>query len=337
MANETPQAQSLLRRVAALGVSVAPLAIIGGLIYATFFVKAEVHVEHIQAPPIERRDAFFGIAVPQPNVYWAVGSYGKVVFSNDGGQHWAIQKTPVDQHLQAIAAWDTQRAVAVGNGGHVIVTDDGGANWREVEVPRSEVANKLVKVRTYANGQAWAVGELGAVLRSADYGNTWTRALPEKDQAWNDIYFVDRTGWLVGEFGHIQRSLDGGETWTAVNSPTKSSLMSVQFRDANEGVAVGLSGTLLVSHDGGLSWQDVPALTREHLNHVSWTGQQWLAVGDKGVRVSGDGNTWHSDRLAEQDLSWRTQAQASEGRVLLAGANLAVLDGQTLHIFGRAQ
>jgi photosystem II stability/assembly factor-like uncharacterized protein len=37
--------------------------------------------------------------------------------------------------------------VAVGNRGLAVVTDDGGKTWKEVKLPRSEVANKLLQVR----------------------------------------------------------------------------------------------------------------------------------------------------------------------------------------------
>ncbi|WP_428422434.1 YCF48-related protein [Methylibium sp.] len=325
------------RSIAAVAGAAAPLLIIGSLIYAAFFVKAEVRVDAIKTPAIERRDAFYGLAIPKSGVIWAVGSYGKIVRSVDAGAAWTIQSSPIDVHLQSIAAWDEQRAVAVGNQGRVIVTSDGGANWKEVEVPRSDVANKLIKVRAYADGGAWAVGELGAVLKSTDFGATWVRALPEKDQAWNDIFFVGNDGWLVGEFGHVMRSRDGGKNWEKSSSPGGPSLMSVFFRDAGHGAAVGLSGTVLTTQDGGESWQAVPPVTREHLNHVGWDGKQWQAVGDKGMRVVGDGSVWKGARLSEQDLSWRTQAETMDGQLVLAGANLATLDQKQLRIFGRPQ
>ena len=41
----------------------------------------------------------------------AVGNNGKVVCSGDGGKSWVVQPTPVTAHLQAIAAWNEQRAV----------------------------------------------------------------------------------------------------------------------------------------------------------------------------------------------------------------------------------
>lgn len=326
------------RRRSALGAVAAsiPLVIVGSLIYAAFFVKAEVKIDAIRLPAIERRDVFYGLAVPRPDVIWAAGSYGKVVRSDDGGASWAIQPTQVTAHLQSIAAWDDRRAVAVGNQGRVIVTDDGGRHWAEIEVPRSEVANKLVRVHAYPDGVAWTVGEMGAALRSTDFGKSWERALPEQDQGWNDVSFVGTDGWLVGEFGRVMRSTDGGAHWSAVDSGVGTSLMSVAFRDAQHGVAVGLAGTVLATADGGASWRTVPPLTREHLNHVRWDGGRWVAVGDKGVRVVGDADRWTVGRLSEQDLSWRTQAEPMGERLLLAGANLASLAGERLQIFGRA-
>ncbi len=325
------------RLVGAVGASSFPLAIIGGLLYAALFVKAEPAIDRLQAHPLERRDVFYGVAVPDRSVLWAAGSYGKIVRSEDGGQSWGMQASPVVAHLQSISAWDAQRAVAVGNRGVVVVTDDGGKRWREIKVPHSEVANKLLQVRAYPDGVAWAVGELGAVLKTVDFGASWNRVLPEKDQAWNDIFFVGKSGWLVGEFGQMLRTADGGDSWQPVPSPVKSSLMSVYFRDAQHGVAVGLAGTVLVSADGGATWKEGPQLTREHLNCVIWQPSGWVAVGDKGVRLVADpdARSWKAGRISGKDLSWRTQIVRMADDFVLAGANLALLHGDELRILGR--
>mgnify|MGYP000458621249 CR=1 FL=1 len=325
------------RVLSSVTTSSLPVVIIGGLLYAAFFVKAEPEAGVLKARPLERRDAFYGVVAPADSTLWAAGSYGKIVRSEDGGKTWGVQDSPVVSHLQSIAAWDSLRAVAVGNRGLVVVTGDGGKTWTEVKVPHSEVANKLLQVRAYPGGVAWAVGELGAVLRSGDFGATWERALPEKDQAWNDIFFLGQSGWLVGEFGQMLRSVDGGQSWLPVTSPVKTSLMSVHFRDERNGVAVGLAGTALISSDGGVSWMEVPRVTREHLNCVIWDGSRWVAVGDKGIRVSadGDGKGWKAGRISEKDLSWRTQIVKTRDDFVLAGANLAVLHQDELRILGR--
>lgn len=326
----------------AFATSMVPVLVIGGLMYAAFFVKADAVVSSVRPPEIERRDRFLGVAVPAKGLIWAAGSNGKVVRSEDGGRNWMAQATPTVENLQGIATWSGEKAVAVGGNGVVIVTENSGRAWQEVAVPKSEVANKLLTVRAYGDGVAWAVGEMGAVLKTADFGRSWTRAIPEKDQAWNDICFVGKQGLLVGEFGQILRTVDGGESWSAVASGVQSSLMSVALRSDSEGVAVGLSGTILVTHDGGLHWTPVPPQTREHLNNVIWDGGQWVAVGDKGAFATGgpDGRSWKVGRVSEGNLGWNTQIAKADadrpGDYVLAGASLARLADGRLSVFGRS-
>lgn len=323
------------RGVVTLMTSSAPLVIVGGLLYAGLFVKAEAVVQKVEPPAIERRDSFYAVAAPDERVVWAVGSGGKIVRSEDGGQSWVRQTSGTDVNLQGIAAWDEQAAIAVGNDGVVVVTGDAGRAWTRAEIPASSNPNKLFRVRI-ANGTVWAVGEFGALLRSDDRGVTWARALPEKDRAWNDIAFVGDAGWLVGEFGALMKSSDGGANWEPVVTPNKVSLMGVAFRDAQHGVAVGLAGALLVTADGGASWQQVPAFTREHFYSVMWDEGRWLAVGDKGVMATAqaDAGQWQLGRVAEGDVSWRTQVARAGSRYFLVGSNLAVLDDGALRVAG---
>ncbi|HEY6870385.1 MAG TPA: YCF48-related protein [Novosphingobium sp.] len=323
--------------------SLIPIAVVGSLLYAAFFVKAAAMVSSVRPPAIERRDRFLGVAMPNDKVIWAAGSNGKVVRSDDGGAKWSAQTAPTAENLQGLAAWSGEQAVAVGGGGVVIRTGDGGKTWAEVMAPKSNVANKLLNVRAYTGGVAWAVGEMGAALRSGDFGQSWERALPEKDQAWNDIAFAGEHGVLVGEFGQVMTSDDAGKSWKAASSGVKSSLMSVYLRDAKNGAAVGLSGTILVTQDGGSHWNEIAKQTREHLNNVIWDGSQWVAVGDKGVIVTGDaaGSTWKAGRVSEGNLGWNTQVLSvaagdkSKG-YLLAGASLSRLKDGKLSVFGRA-
>ena len=149
------------RMLVTLATSAIPIVIVGGLLYAAFFVKAQAVVTDVRPPAIERRDSFLGVAAPDEKTIWAVGSNGKIVRSDDGGASWSAQLTPVQVNLQSISAWSPEKAVVVGNGGIVLRTEDGGKTWQEVDVPKSEVANKLLRVRTYENGLGWAVGELG--------------------------------------------------------------------------------------------------------------------------------------------------------------------------------
>ena len=316
--------------------STLPIAIIGGLLYAGFFVKAEAVINKVEPKAVERRDNFFSVTAPSEQIAWAAGTGGKIVRSDDGGKTWHRQVAPTYENLQGIAAWDAQHAVVAGNHGVILYTADGGSSWKAGQVPKSDNPNKLFRVHIF-DGVAWAVGEFGSLLRSEDKGVTWTRAMEEKDRAWNDIYFRGQNGWLVGEFGTVMRTTDGGVTWTENELENKVSLMGVDFRDDQNGVAVGLTGTLLVTSDGGASWREVPRLTREHLLDIAWDENRWVAVGDKGVMVTSDAAAaeWKLGRISEGDVSWRTQIARAGNRYYVSGANLGVLEGGKLTIVGR--
>lgn len=285
----------------------------------------------IPRPAIEPRDQFFGAAVPASGILWAAGNHGKIVRSEDGGESWTIQPVPVDDNLQDLGAWDSERALAVGNGGVVLVTADGGATWQPVETPRSQIVNKLFRVVVRPGLEAWAVGAGGMIIVSRDAGVTWERRSAREDVAWNGIAFsAEGTALVVGEFGRILRSEDDGESWTEVESSVERSLMGVAFRDPGRAVAVGLDGLVLHSEDGGLSWRRARLETTTHLFDVLWQGERWIALGDGGLVLTGseDGREWREHRLGDHELGWHTEGLATGDGVFLVGASQGIWNGE---------
>ena len=337
-----------MNRIFSFFTSVLPLVIIGGLLYAGLFVKPQPQGAAVALPVFERGDRIYGLAVQETGGAWVVGSGGKIARTDDSGRSWRIQHSSVYVSLQDVAAWDERHAVAVGNGGAVIITADGGKLWRGVEAPHNKIANKLMRVKALAGGQAWAVGEGGSVLRSTDFGSAWYQVGPEEDIAWNDISFHEKRGWMVGEYGRIRVSNDDGVSWHEVESPTKMSLMAVAFKDAENGVAVGMNGLILVSQNSGETWTEerfvspdqLPPATqtedrleagkvyeRGRLNHlldVIWDGDRWIAVGSKGVIVIGsaDAGAWKATRLSPDDRNWYTSIARSQTQYYFVGSRV---------------
>lgn len=321
-----------MKRAMKLLMSILPLLIVAALLYAGLFIKPKPVGASVVKPIFERGDSFYGIALPSATTIWAAGSNGKIVHSSNNGQSWTLQPTSTSAALQDIAAWDVQRAVAVGNGGVVLTTRDSGMSWVEVTVPRSTIANKLMRVKTLPNGVAWAVGEGGVVLRSGDFGVSWSLAMKEEDAAWNDIFFVDHHGWLVGEFGRIKTSSDDGVTWKTIDSPVEASLMAVVFKDKLDGVAVGMEGLVMATRDGGEQWMVVPPVTAEHLFDVIWDGAKWMVTGGNGVVLAASASAadWKPVLSTNQTRGWFTDIKHEEGRYYLAGATLTLLEGGIL-------
>ncbi|QRQ85859.1 WD40/YVTN/BNR-like repeat-containing protein [Cupriavidus oxalaticus] len=313
-------------------ISGLPLMVIGGLLYAGLFIKPKPSGVNLTPPLFQRDDRFFGITRGPANAVWLVGAHGRVLHSRDAAKTWQPQVSNVTVNLQDVAAWDALHAVAVGDEGVVAVTQDGGTSWRQVEAPRSRIANKLVRVKAMSNGQAWAVGEGGATLRTLDYGVSWTRAGAQEDVAWNDIAVLGQHAWRVGEFGRIEHSSNEGGNWQAQETPAKASLTAVAFRDARHGVTVGLGGTVLSTSDGGQHWRVETRATDEHLFDVIWDGHRWLATGDKGVVLLGDaaGQAWRATRAAPGDRTWHTKVAADETHYYFSGAQPLVTNKQAL-------
>lgn len=313
-------------KVGRVVVSAIPWLIIGFLLWAGLFIKPQPVGATVSPPVMERRDYYYGLAPLASGGMWLAGSNGKLVAVGAGGQAERLA-SGTEQSLQDVAVWDAQHGVAVGNDGVVVRTEDGGRHWTAVaDVPRSAVANKLNRVRVGADGQAWATGEMGALLYTADYGQHWKRLRGEEDQAWNDVaVLADGRLVVVGEFGKVALSADGGEHWSDIEGPVQSSLMAVSFRDARYGVAVGLEGVALATADGGKTWRRLETGVHDHLFDIAWdaAGSRWVGAGSLGrwLTVGADGAI-KTGRLDERDLSWHTRVVPQPGTVWLAGANV---------------
>lgn len=315
-----------------LFMAVLPWAIIGGLLWAGLFIRPQPVGATVTPPLLERRDHFYGLALSPAGDVWVSGSSGKILSIAADGKISRLA-TPTQRTLQDIAVWDARHAVAVGNDGVILFSADGGQSWQAAQdVPRSEVANKLNRVRVAPGGLAIATGEMGALLVSRDHGQSWQRLREEEDVAWNDVAILDGGRLLVvGEFGRILLSDEQGQNWEEIASPVPASLMSVQFRDALNGVAVGLEGALLVTRDGGRQWDSVALGIGDHLFDVLWDAGKgrWFASGALGRWVSGsDAGDWQSGALDERNLAWHTRALLVGPSIWLAGADVGRWDGR---------
>lgn len=318
-------------RLLKLFMAVLPWMIIATLLWAGIFIRPQPVGSTIDPAPLESRDQFYGLAQLPGGELLAAGSYGKILrIAQDGSTSRLPSGT---RHtLQDIAAWDARHAVAVGNGGVVLYSRDGGASWQRAgDVPRSEIANKLNRVRIGADGLAIASGEMGALLISRDYGVTWQRLREEEDVAWNDVAILDDGRLvLVGEFGRIVLGDLDGQAWHDIDGGTGASLMAVAFRDARNGMAVGLEGTVLETSDGGQSWEAHDVGLAEHLFDVAWLAEQrrWFVTGALGRWALGDGGQWQAGNLDERNLSWHVRALPVAGGLWLAGADIGHWDGR---------
>lgn len=192
---------------------------------------------------------------------WAVGHWGAILKTTDGGDTWQLQKSAMDrdQPLFAVYFTDAQTGWAVGLWSLMLHTTDGGANWVTQTLPAPPGGKKadrnLFSFFGDAQGRLFITSEQGRVLRSQDKGASWEyRETGYAGSFWSGTALDDGSLLVGGLSGTIYRSKDGGDTWQAINSGSKSAITSMLQRANKNIVAVGLNGVVLESRDRGSSF-----------------------------------------------------------------------------------
>lgn len=112
--------------------------------------------------------------------------------------------------------------------------------------------------------------------------------------------------WVVGDRGVIWSTTDGGRNWKLHTSGTTANLYDVNVRD-QIGIVVGgwvgastrtSHGLVLITRDGGQSWQPAATDGIPRLRGVRALAAGWIAWGDFSLQhntaifTSADGNNW---------------------------------------------
>ncbi|HEU4364763.1 MAG TPA: YCF48-related protein [Candidatus Krumholzibacteria bacterium] len=112
-----------------------------------------------------------GVAFASANTGVAVGRYGVVLRTIDGGAGWSPVTSGTSQWLVDIAFADANVGVAVGNAGTVLRSDDAGASWSPVAVPTT---GNIMAIAFTSTMHAFITQLDGAVFETSDAGMTWS-------------------------------------------------------------------------------------------------------------------------------------------------------------------
>jgi photosystem II stability/assembly factor-like uncharacterized protein len=215
---------------------------------------------------------------------WAVGHWGVVIRTDDGGQTWRLQRHDlnVDQPLLAVHFLDGQRGVAVGLWSLVITTRDGGKTWSPTPMtplPGSKKADlNLYGLFPGAGGEVFACAEQGQVLRSTDAGASWQYLdTGYKGSLWAGLRLADGALLVGGLRGTVMRSQDSGATWHSVATNVRSSVTGLQQAADGSVYASALDGIVLTSRDGGNHFT-----ARQSSDRMPYTG---FVLSQKGAPI----------------------------------------------------
>jgi photosystem II stability/assembly factor-like uncharacterized protein len=283
----------------------------------------------------------------------AVGKFGLIFLTQDGGKTWQRRPSGTTKTLSAVSFADHEHGFIVGSGGTILATSDGGASWR----PQfSGTKDQLLGVYAASPTQVYVAGAFGTMLSTADGGQSWTKhALPwdklierivkesgEIEPNLNAVYFSSpENGWMVGEFGLVLHTKDGGKSWVSQRYGSDfPQLYAIQFRDDRDGWAIGQAGSLIQTNDGGQRWSSVELETKRDFYALSLSGERGVIVGDGVVLVSPDGGSrWKSTGSNVED-QWLSGVALKSSEAIAVGragtTQLLALDSVALVRAGKA-
>jgi hypothetical protein len=273
------------------------------------------------------RADLFAVAVRGETVA-AAGYFGTVLVSSDAGESWVAPATGTDEPLYAVAIAPYAELWAAGRAGVVLRSTDGGRRFARRKTPFDRHVFGLFAP---APGTVLAVGDFGLQLRSTDGGARWECIPREEDVILGRIAPAGADAVVAGEFGTLERLPGGrppGRRGVLAGVPADVYVFDVWFDAAGRvGVAVGLSGAILRSEDGGASWSRVDSPIASDLFGVGGTGERVVIVGDGGFAAfsTDGGRSFARSELAPLPVPLSDVEVSAAGRAFAVGPRGLVL------------
>ena len=233
------------------------------------------------------------------NYGWAVGNYGTMLHTTNGGTTWTAQTSGSGSWLYGVFFINSNLGWEVGNNGTIIHTTDGGTSWSGQSSGTTWTLNGVTFIDA---NYGWAVGgddmlnQACVIVRTTNGGASWSEQTSGTTKRLYSVDFISANiGWAVGQEGTILHTTDGGTTWIPQTSGTGAWLYRVTFVDANSGWAVGGGGAIVHTTNGGTTWITQTSSTGAELYGVTFVNANngW-AVGWSGIIIhtTDGGTTW---------------------------------------------
>lgn len=192
----------------------------------------------------------YGVCFPTSYTGYAVGCWGKMYKTIDGGMSWQYLYSGTSFYLTTVSFVDPNFGIASGPTNRIIKTNNGGGTWSVVYTD-SNPSQDFVSVQMTDANTAYAGGANGRLVKTTNGGSTWTILNTANMLYIKSMSFPSLTTGYVAGWGGVFKTTDAGATWSG--QLLSGNWRSIKFIDENNGFVVG-SGSGFKTTNGGATW-----------------------------------------------------------------------------------
>lgn len=197
----------------------------------------------------------------------------------------------------------------------LVLTSSISAQWQLLPAPAKIDFNSAVQL---TDTKAFVVGSNGVMLGTNNRGSTWIKFGLGVSSNLNSLKFIDDySAFIVGDNGVILKTDCRWRAWDDLSIAKNYYNKDVSFINELDGIVVGYKylyngemplsyATILVTHNGGLTWSEKSPVLMGKLNSVIFFDKEnAIAVGSAGlVAFTNDGGyRWYFRRITTSDLN----------------------------------
>lgn len=240
-----------------------------------------------EADPAQRPDAdpnpYLDIFFVDLNLGFAIGAYGQMAITDDGGESWRVEYIADLVNLEDEAEEEFVDEESGEEGAESLEDFKYDADFSDFD-DELYYDFHLNGMTMLDDGTLVIAAESGSAYWSDDSGESWNYVELPYPGSMFGILHLENDGLIAfGLRGNVLESGDGGLTWEETDTGVENSLLGGTVTSSGEIVLVGANGQILIREAGAQEFSSYRHPDGEDLANVFAFEDGFIVVGETGV------------------------------------------------------